>query len=50
MGLAIRNGQILAIVGATRYYLAPEIEDLDARDPDRRVITLVCELMLAACR
>jgi hypothetical protein len=47
MRLAIRNGQIVAIVGATRYYLAPDIEDLDARDPDRRAITTLCQLLLA---
>jgi len=50
MGIAVRNGQIVAIIGAARYYLAPDIEDLDARDPDRRAITLVCEVVLAVRR
>jgi hypothetical protein len=47
MQLAIRNGQIVAIIGATRYYLAPDVEDLDPRDPNRRAITILCQLVLA---
>jgi hypothetical protein len=47
MQLAIRNGQIVAIIGATRYYLAAEVEDLDPRDPDRRAITILCRVVLA---
>jgi hypothetical protein len=45
--LAIRNGVIVAIIGATRYYFAPDIEDLDRRDPNRRAITNLCQLVLA---
>jgi hypothetical protein len=47
MGLAVRNGRIVAIIGATRYYLTLDIEGLDAGDPDRRAIAFLCELELA---
>ena len=45
--LAIRNGVIVAIIGATRHHLAPHVEDLDAHDPDRHAITNLCQLVLA---
>jgi len=50
MQLAIRNGVVVAIIGATRHHLAPHVEDLDAQDPDRRAITILCQLVLADSR
>ena len=47
MQLALHNGVIVAIIGATRTHLAPHVEDLDAHDPDRHAITNLCQLVLA---
>jgi hypothetical protein len=47
--LAIRNGVIVAIIAAARNHLALDIEDLDRRDPDRRAITILCQLVLVDC-
>jgi hypothetical protein len=44
--LATRNGRVLAILGATRFYLAPELEDQPADDPLRRIVSALCAHML----
>jgi hypothetical protein len=46
MRLVARNGQVLAILGATRFYLAPELEDRQADDPLRRMVSALCAHML----
>ena len=43
--VADRRIQIVAIIGATRYYLTLDIENLDARDPDRRPIAILLLLV-----
>ena len=43
MQLVTRNGELVAILGATRFFLVPEIEDRDLNDRDRRAISTVCQ-------
>ncbi len=40
--MLIRRGEPVAIVGARRWYLAPQIEALPRDDHDRRDITALC--------
>ena len=40
--MLIRRGEPVAIVGARRWYLAPQIEALPRDDHDRRAITSLC--------
>ena len=35
MQLVTRNGELVAILGATRFFLVPEIEDRDPHDRDQ---------------
>jgi hypothetical protein len=46
MQLVTRNGELVAILGATRFFLVPEIEDRDPHDRDRRAISTVCQRVL----
>ena len=46
MQLVTRNGELVAILGATRFFLVPEIEDRDLHDRDRRAISTVCQTVL----
>ena len=46
MQLVTRNGELVAILGGTRFFLVPEIEDRDPHDRDRRAISTVCETVL----
>jgi hypothetical protein len=46
MQLVTRNGELVAILGATRFFLGPEIEDRDPHDRDRRAISTVCQRMI----
>ena len=46
MQLVTRNGELVAILGATRFFLVPEIEDRDLNDRDRRAISTVCQTVL----
>ena len=41
-----RNGEPLAFVGATRYYLAPHIGRLPPDDKERRAIEGICIALL----
>jgi len=43
MQLVTRNGELVTILGATRFFLVPEIEDRDPHDRDRRAISTVCQ-------
>jgi len=40
--MLIRRGEPVAIVGARRWHLAPQIEALPRDDQDRRGITALC--------
>jgi hypothetical protein len=46
MQLVTRNGELVAILGATRFFLVPEIEDRDPHDRDRRAISTICQSVL----
>jgi hypothetical protein len=46
MGLVTRNGELVAILGATRCFLVPEIEDREPQDRERRAISTVCRIVL----
>jgi hypothetical protein len=46
MQLVTCNGELVAILGATRFFLVPEIEDRDLNDRDRRAISTVCQSVL----
>ena len=45
MQLVTRNGELVAILGATRLFV-PEIEDRDLNDRDRRAISTACQTVL----
>jgi hypothetical protein len=40
--LICRDGVIVAVAGATRFYLAPDIESRPPDDAERRVAVLMC--------
>jgi len=42
MQMVTPNGELVAILGATRIFLVPEIEDRDPHDRDRRAISTAC--------
>lgn len=42
-----RRGDVLAIVGARRYCLAPHLDDRPDQDPERRAVDALCRLLLA---
>jgi hypothetical protein len=42
-----RQGDVLAIVGARRYYLAPHLHDRPNQDPERRTVDTLCRLLTA---
>ncbi len=42
------HGEIAAIIGATRFHLAPHLEERPPNDPERQLITWLCELVLTA--
>jgi hypothetical protein len=48
--LVTRNGRVVAILGATRFYLVPELEDRPADDPLRRIVSALCAHVLAGDR
>jgi sugar phosphate isomerase/epimerase len=41
--LICRDGEIVAIAGTTRFFLAPDIERRDRGDAERRIAVLMCE-------
>jgi hypothetical protein len=47
MQLVIRDGEVLAVVGATRFYLAPGLDVRPANDSLRQVVSLLCEHVIA---
>ena len=46
MQMVTRNGELVAILGATRFFLVPEIEDRDPQDRDHRAISTACQTVL----
>jgi hypothetical protein len=42
-----RHGDVLAIVGARRYDLAPHLDDRPDQDPERRSVDALCRLLTA---
>lgn len=40
------HGQVAGFVGATRYRLAPQLDERDPEDIDRRRVQVVCEWAL----
>jgi hypothetical protein len=42
-----RQGDVLAIVGARRYHLAPHLHDRPDQDPQRRAVDALCRLLIA---
>ena len=44
--MLIFRGRAAAFVGATRWYLAPRIEDRPADDPDRRALIVLCRALV----
>ena len=41
--LICRDGAIVAVTGATRFYLAPDVESRPPEDVERRIVVLMCE-------
>jgi hypothetical protein len=46
MQLVMRNGELVAILGATRFFVVPEVEDCDPHGRDRRAISTACDRVL----
>ena len=40
------DGELVATVGARRFYLTPRVENLRAEDPTARLVTLMCAYAL----
>jgi hypothetical protein len=36
------RGEVVAVAGATRFHLAPRVEALSPRDPQRAIVALMC--------
>jgi hypothetical protein len=43
--LLTRHGKALAVVGARRYYLAPNLDQRIDDDPERRTVVALCRLL-----
>lgn len=42
------HGQIAAIIGATRFHLAPHLDERPRDDPERQLMTWLCERVPSA--
>ncbi len=45
-GMLTLRGEIVAFVGATRWYLVPYVGDRDAHDRDRRGVIALCRALV----
>jgi len=46
--LLSRHGRALAVVGARRYYLAPNLDERIEDDPERRAVVTLCRVLIGA--
>ena len=45
-GMLTLRGEIVAFVGATRFYLAPYVGERDIHDHDRRAVIALCRALV----
>ncbi len=45
-GMLTLRGEIVAFVGATRFYLAPYVGERDIHDRDRRAVIALCRALV----
>ncbi len=45
-GMLTLRGEVVAFVGATRWYLVPYIDDRDISDRDRRAVIALCRALV----
>ena len=45
-GMLTLRGEVVAFVGATRWYLVPYIDDRDIYDRDRRAVIALCRALV----
>lgn len=45
-GMLTQRGEIVAFVGATRFYLVPYVGDRDIHDRDRRAVIALCRALV----
>lgn len=45
-GMLTLRGEIVAFVGATRWYLVPYVGDRDTHDRDRRAVVALCRALV----
>ncbi len=45
-GMLTLRGEIVAFVGATRWYLVPYVGDRDVHDRDRRAVIALCRALV----